>query len=183
MDDGGYTLVETLVVLAILGLSMSGLYAGVQVLAGQQRAIQTRVVAAERQRQVETSLERLFEGRGPFRSHEPQALSGDVEGFRFDCGALEPCAVRLQTAGAGLSLVVREGEAERTLPLAGRAPAALSYDSDNATDSTWPPGRAARERLRRIRVVDADARSVVVARLWREQAAACAFDPILQDCR
>jgi hypothetical protein len=50
----------------------------------------------------------------------------------------------------------------------------------------WPPASGAREALQFVALVDETPSGVtplLIARVWVEEPAVCAFDPVLQDCR
>lgn len=187
MSEAGYTLTETLAALAILGLAIGGLTSAMQVMGRQQAAangLSAHITAA---RAGETAVERFLAGHGPFRAHEPDRLAGDGRAFAFDCGAAEPCRVTVAQEAAGLVLKLRdETGAERSLPLLQPGPARLVYQGAVEAVGAWPPAGPGRQPLRSISLVqttDQGDAAILEARLVREQAADCAFDAVMQDCR
>lgn len=178
--EAGYTLTETLAAMAVLALGVSGFALGMQVLGDKQVAIGRESRELQDLRRADATLERLLQaGGGPFRGDAAGQLAGDAQGFGFRCGAVEPCVARL-TAGR---LEISRGAAwtRRYVLPRGQQPSFV-YRGD-AASAVWPTG--GREALRAVALVQprADGEAVLLeARIWPEQRAGCAFDPILQDC-
>lgn len=183
MNDAGYTLVETLTAMAVLALAIGGLSAGLQVLARQQSGVGRVVGDSQAMRNAQAGLDRLFEGRGPYRSHQPQQFSGDARGFTFDCGQAQACSAALVEEGGGVSMAIRDGGAAGRLPLRVPGPARFTYQGARGVSETWPPA-GPRQALRVVAVVrEPDSATLIKTRLWIEQPLRCDFDVVLQDCR
>jgi hypothetical protein len=136
-------------------------------------------------RRAQSSFERLVEGWGPFRSDHPENLTGDPTGFRFACGQSSPCAAGLDDRGGKLFLTLDDGHGGvQALPLDRAGPAEFTYRGSEDVSGAWPPSAGG---LQVIRTISLDApgapEPILVARLWREQPADCAFDSVMQDCR
>lgn len=186
MSDAGYTLVETLGALAILGLAIGGLAAGASALGRGQGVLGSELADARALRAGQAILDQSLSGEGPFRAHEPAAFTGDGSGFRFACGEPQPCEVALETAASGLALHLRRASGERRLPLRIQAPGRFVYRGREGDNDAWPPSKPGRDALRAVILVTGapPAESVAIAaRVWREQPVACEFDALLQDCR
>jgi hypothetical protein len=183
MSDDGYTLVETLGALMITGLAIGGLTAGVQVMSEQQRRLGLGLRETTAERRVQASFDRLLDGQGPFRSHEPQRFTGGPAAFDFECGADAPCAARLASEDAKLVLHLDAGSGDVGLPLQRSGTAQFRYEGSLGVSDVWPPAMPERQALRSITVVGPDGAVLAQARVWREQPADCAFDPVMQDCR
>lgn len=93
----------------MLSLAIGGFSTALQVLSRFQSTVFLGVSRAQAERAAQVSLDRQFEGRGPFRSVGPEQFSGDEAGFQYACGRAEPCSVRLQNEGSGLRLLVDDG--------------------------------------------------------------------------
>jgi len=182
VNDAGYTLVETMAALAIVSLAVGGLTAAVQTLGRQQRAVTETLLAAEAPAAARAALQRMLDGQGPFRAHEPGRFTGDATRLAFDCGEPQPCRAELVDAIGGQVLRATAGGRIRDLPLR-RAGLRFRYRGTSGPFEAWPPVSPARQALRSLALGAPGAPALVEARVWAEQPAACAFDPILQDCR
>lgn len=184
MSEQGYTLVETLTALAMMGMAMSGMAVGLHVLSRQQFAITDGLARETRLRSAGLRIERMLAVKAPYRAQESDRLVGDAQGFRFDCGQPEPCTVR----ASGEGLLQAEGGNLGSLKTAvpGVGTLSFSYQGRDGTTVAWPPADQRRQPLRSISLIQAgpDGQTVVfVARLAAEQPAECQFDPVMQDCR
>lgn len=182
MSDG-YTLSETLAAMAVLGLGIGGFSLGMQVIGGQQLAVSGELARLQAARAARVELEQALADGAPFRAHQPAQLSGDAAGFRFECGAAAACEARLADGAVEFA---REGDAVRRYRLPSAAPARFVYrGAAGSVGGAWPAA-AGREALRSVSLVQDGANGEAVvfdARVWAEQPRACAFDPILGDCR
>jgi prepilin-type N-terminal cleavage/methylation domain-containing protein len=186
VNDDGYTLIEVLVALVMVALAMSGLSQGIQVLMRWQTATNDMTSAVQASRRAQEGLERLIGDQGPFRSDKPERLRGDATGFVFDCGKPTLCAVHLGDDGRQLTLALDNGSgAAQTLGLGRKGPAAFSYRGREGAAVTWPPATGGLQPLRSVALNGGGSNGapILVARLWREQPAACAYDVVMQDCR
>jgi|GEM_PF-3266530 len=187
MSEQGYTLVETLAALLIIALAISGLTVALQVLARGQAGVVALTDHADALRRAEVTMDRLFDGRGPFRSSQSDAFIGADHLIQFDCAQAAPCTVELlQASNNQLSLRVKKGGSATSLRLGAAAPAHFRYEGTLASLKTWPPPSEPRQALRAISIVQdhADDHAVLLeSHLWTQEAATCAFDVVLQDCR
>lgn len=184
--EAGYTLTETLAALVVLALAISGLAAAAATLGQGQSVVNVQVADVAAVRAGQVALDRLLEGHGPFRSHEPEALSGDAAGFRLACGEPAPCSVQVDQAADGLRLRIRRAAGERMLRLRAPGPGRFVYEGREAGLGAWPPEPGARQALRSVSLVRGQAgaeETLLISRVWREQPVACEFDVLLQDCR
>jgi prepilin-type N-terminal cleavage/methylation domain-containing protein len=185
MSDAGYTLVETLTALAILALAITGLTAGIQVLALQQLRVAAPAAATQELRAAQAAVDRLL-ASGPFRSQEPQRLSGDGGEFRVACGRPEPCRVGVQARGERVELDVTDAAGDRAVRLGpATTPVRIRYVAADGVFERWPPDGPERRTLRGVMIgpEDGAARPMIVSRAWREHPFGCQFDTVLRDCR
>jgi hypothetical protein len=190
MSDAGYTLVEALAALVMIGLAMGGLTVGIGVVSGAQSRATDAVAAAQAGHAAQAALERALQPLSPFRAHDGGRLTGDRTGFAYACGEDRPCRVDLQPAAKGPVLAMTDAAGVRRIAL--RRPGAVHFlyqgslyaDTPTALDA-WPPTDAQRQALKAILVVDdaAEDRPLVTAKLWAEQPGRCDFDVVMQDCR
>lgn len=187
MSEAGYTLTETLAALAVIGLSIGGLSFGMQVVGGQQAALGSVVLAAQSARAAETWLERRLADAAPFRAHQPERLSGDGEGFRFDCAEAQLCAADIVEGERGRRLTLFAGEGDPlTFRLSDKGAARFVYRGAGDLLAAWPPAGGARQALRSVALLQGEGaaqRVVFETRIRIEQPLDCQFDAILQDCR
>lgn len=190
MNEAGYTLTEMLTALAMIGLAMGGLSAGLGVL-GRLQADDARTVAdLNAARVAHGGVMNVLDGEGPFRSRDAAGFKGDAGGFHFPCGDGATCDVRLAQDGAGCPrLDVTDAKAvQRRFRIPGAGPLAFSYVGTLGPSAAWPPEDLERQALRAVTLRRATSGpgaqpDVFEARVWREQPADCAFDVLIQDCR
>lgn len=186
MTDSGYTLVESLVALAILGMAIAGLSAGVQVLARQQSRVHAVIADMQAIRLAQSGFDRIFEGQGPYRSDQPERFVGGPQSLRFDCGQPQACTANLIGATTTSALQLQTAGGVRTLPLHLPSSSHFAYFGTLSPSDVWPPTRPERQVLRSISVVSGEgeqSEAILKTKIWREEAALCQFDVILQDCR
>jgi len=187
MNDAGYTLAETLAALAVIGLSIGGLSLAAQVIAPLQLSTGKTVRLLESTRAAGVSLERLLARGAPFGSQQPGQLSGDANGFQFQCGGTAPCSAQIVASGTATQLKVANGSgAPAVIALSLTSPAHFQYRGSSAQSDTWPPTGPARQALRSVSLLQTTPQgdaAVLQAKVWPEEPAQCDFDPILQACR
>ncbi len=185
MRDAGYTLVEVLVALMMIGLTVSGLMGAMRVIGLYQSSATGALHKAQRGRQAEAALAGLLQNQGPFSADEG-GFTGDSHGFSFDCHEAVLCAARMaEGPHGGAQLVLSDEGHVRALDLADSASAHFLYVGQGGVADQWPRPDAVKDRLRAISLWSAagDGRPVATVRLWREQAQTCVFDPISRQCR
>lgn len=185
MGEAGYTLAETLTALAIMGLAMSGVASGMYVVSRQQFAVTDGVAQQSRARAIGEQIEALLALRAPFGAHEPDRLSGDRQGFSFQCGEGAPCRVALAEGGEELRIEGPRGAAKE-ISIPGKGNLAFLYQGARSAGPSWPTGDLVRQPLSSISLVreeGGDEQVLFVARIEAEQPAECQFDPVMQDCR
>jgi prepilin-type N-terminal cleavage/methylation domain-containing protein len=185
MNDAGYTLIEVLAAMVMIGLAVAGLLGAVQVMGQQQWRAAGTMADNESQRRAAYRLEDLLGRSAPFRSADPSGLSGDGSGFVYDCGGPAPCRITLGTAALGSTITAtdRAGGVE-ALPLRRPGPSTLLYQGRHGASPAWPPSGGVADTLRAVMVMDpGDPTPIVVARVWPEEPRTCQFDVISQDCR
>lgn len=187
MTDAGYTLTETLAALAVLGMAVGALSLGAQVVGSLQLSTGKAVKQLQSGRMAQGRLEALLARGAPFGSQAPDQLSGDAAAFHFSCGETAPCTVQVVTTGSAYQLKVADGATPSSavvLPLAGDAH--LIYLGSKGPSAVWPPSAPDRQALRSVAVLQTTSEgdvTVVEAKVWAEQPAQCAFDPVAQACR
>jgi hypothetical protein len=184
-DEDGYTLAECLVALFVVGLTVGGLTAGVRTI-GRLEAARSRTGASDHAaRPIQTALDSLLDGQGPFLSPAPARLVGDASGFSFDCGVGLRCGAWL-AGGSRLALHVARGHDEQVAPLPGLASAQFVYAGARGSSPVWPAGVPQNQTLHSIGLIGRSADGDVAlasARVWIEEPVSCDFDLILRACR
>lgn len=183
MSDAGYTLVETLAALAMIGLALGGLAVSVGVLGKGQRATNEAVADLQASRRAELLLSDALQRGAPFRSADVGALVGDGASMEFACGDAKPCRADLRTGDKGLSLHLETADGAKDLPLRQAGPAHFQYGGVQDIGDVWPPASGARQALQGVSLNRADGAPILSVRLWVEQPETCVFDTVIQDCR
>jgi len=187
MSEAGYTLTETLAALAVLGLAMGGLSLGLEVIGRLQLQASQGVAKDHVLRASQSLVDGLLLAGAPYRSHEPDRFTGTGEGFRFACGAPDPCEVSLRRDGTNEQLRIQSPSGDPMEIAVGPAgEARFIYQGSAGASETWPPQAPERQALKAvslIRTSSAGEAILLSARLWLEQPAPCAYDAVLQDCR
>jgi len=190
MSDAGYTLVEMLVALIIVGLAISGLSAGMGLLGRLQSTDAQAVFHFNAMHSAQLGIESLFTGRGPVRSVDEPGLVGDATAFRMPCGPEAACQAQLTRDPQGRGrLVLSTGQGQpQTVDLHEPGPLSFSYVDEAGPEPVWPPIAGGRHALRAVAVMRgpsalAGQPVVLEARVWSEHPADCAFDVALRDCR
>lgn len=163
MSEGGYTLVEMLAALAILGLSITATVAAVSMVGKLQGRAASTAASSEQSGALSSALETSFRGRGPFASAGAVPLGGTATAIDFACG-LTRCSLRY-TGGARPRLeVMGPGERRRLSAPGGLA---FRYLGSRTSGDHWPPDNPTDwQRLDAIELVDRGARPVAITRLW-----------------
>lgn len=184
--QAGYTLVETMAALSVLALSAVGLSAGLQLLLKQQAGVNALAGRTQSVRTAQRTLTAILNREGPYRAQEPAHLSGDAQSLRVDCGEPRDCVVAVAQQGpASLLSLNADGIALAwRVPSSGRV--AFAYQGTLDTGPVWPPASGRRQALRSIALMDESetgTTTLLKIRIWAEEPATCAFDPVLADCR
>lgn len=182
MNDGGYTLVETMAALLVLALAVGGLAGGVKVLSDRQLRVAATTTDLTARQRAQAALARLLAGEGPFGAHQPQRFAGRADAFAFACGEAEACGARLEAGATGVKMIVRRQGRDVAYRLPAAGAARFLYEGRLGASEAWPPERPERQELRAILVADGDA-VLLRGRLWLEQPVTCDFDPVLEGCR
>ena len=182
--DDGYTLTECLVALLIVALAIAGLLSAIRVVAEQGARVEFATNSGVTSQRLQTQMEMLLAGAGPFYSDQGGAVTGDESEFSFACAIAKRCGARIVATARGATFHVLAGDAvDVRLPMERLE---FRYRGSVSDSTKWPPERAERQRLLAVQLKRVDASSsapLAEARLWREQSSSCAFDPIAQDCR
>ena len=185
MNDDGYTLAEVLAAMVMIGLAMGGMTMGVRVIGHVQAAAARAGGDASALRNIQVALAGVVSDQGPFSTKQPDAFTGSARIFSFDCGKPSPCGAKLAQIGDQQDLQASSAKAAQTLPVPGVTSAHFVYASQYGLSDTWPPSAPEAQVLRSVSLVrdGAGGAPIASARIWRQQPADCAFDPVSGDCR
>ncbi len=170
MNAQGYTLVEMLAALAIVGLAMTAAVEAVGAVGRLQRQASQGVAAAEGVAASSAELDHLLADAGPFPSAGGPVLSGDTAGFAFTCAAAR-CGARLGPAAGRVALQALDHGARRRFVLPVRA-AGFRYIGERTAEDHWPPDNPTNwQRLKAIAIVSPPGSTpVAIARIWVDGA-------------
>ena len=184
MTEDGYTLVEMLAALAILGLAMAGLAGAAEAFRNLQLAVARPMASAAALVRAQRDLDRLLAGAGPFLSQGSNGLEGDSSTFSFACGSAR-CAAALEDAGADAFLRIDFGGSTDTARLVAAAGARFTYADSSAAFSDWRPQQSSQESAKALQSISVVSGStpLAVTRLWLAEPADCEFDGVTRACR
>lgn len=177
MSDDGYTLVEMLVAMLIIGLAIGGVAESTRVLG----LIQSRTVhsadAAMSTHAAEAALDALFNDHGPFPSDVATGLAGQPRRLTFPCqGGVCRAAIRDVPQGSALDLNLPHGAAKQVL-LTSLRRLSFNYVDAKGTGAMWPPVNPKDWRLlRAVSITDGTGSAnppLALTRLWLEQEPGC----------
>lgn len=186
MIQNGYTLVEVLAALFIVGLAMTGLMQGLHVVGRSQAAAAQGLGEHGAMQDLSRQLDAAVGCKGPFVSSTPEAFTGSARGFDYDCGVGRRCDVQLTRSDRGEMLLIRGDGAQRRLLLPKGGGSRFVYRGAADAFEAWPPTDVERQRLTSITLMQRREHGeapLATSRLWVDQPAPCAFDYISRDCR
>jgi prepilin-type N-terminal cleavage/methylation domain-containing protein len=176
----GFTLVEMLVALLVLGLAMAALAQATRVFSKTSSRTVATATAAGDARRIERFLARSL-GPGPFADQSSQAepfLQGDAQHLTFDCGAAAPCSLAIE--GGERPRLVAAGVTPASIALP-RADLSFRYVSGGGMSADFPEGDAS-AGLTGIALVDGRGDPVAMMRFTVAQSADCAYDDVNHRC-
>ena len=173
--EAGYTLVEMLAALAVIGLAFGGLSAGSHILMRQQRSATSDVAVSEGLAATQAGLEKAL---GNVKSGD--VLFADARRIEFACEADERCEAG-DIARDDLMSSARVGPGR----VAVEAARGYRFHFWTATGLTplWSSG--SKDTLIGVTLTTAEARATPIAmvRLREEQAFRCEYDVVIASCR
>lgn len=185
MRRDGYTMVEMLAALLVVGLAFGGLTEAVQVVGRMQGAAEVKVAHGQSLRDLQRAFSSLFAQQGPFRSADNGRFAGDLRSFRFSCSN-GFCGAQLSDQGGGVQIALSGPDGAATLNIPDVRSARFAYVGADGPLAAWPPAKGAEQRLRSV-ILEADGKGgltpIAIGRVWRDLEADCQFDLILKDCR
>lgn len=183
MNDEGYTLVDTLSALAILGLAMGSVLTGGALLTRTQMKTDAQVARAMSLKRASVALDGLLARAGPFRSRD-NAFIGTASSFEFACGQTT-CAAKLEPAESATVLrITRSSGEQESITLQHTEDARFTYTGGRAATASWPPQAVAPQRLRQLAIVaGTSSEPLATTTLSIDQSFRCEFDAVSQDCR
>jgi prepilin-type N-terminal cleavage/methylation domain-containing protein len=184
VNDDGYTLVEMLAALAIIGLAFGGLLETTRVLGHAQGAALSMEADAWDRGIAERAVARLVADGGPFLAHGAGGFTGGPQGFSFDCNAGERCGVAVEAGTQGTVLDVLAG-GRRVVAVRLPGGAHLVYADASGSSDNWPLDNTSPRALSSIALLASDIGTGPFA-AWAvpvEEPPGCVFDVVAQACR
>jgi len=183
MSDDGYTLVEMLVALVMVGLATGGLSLAARHVAETERRVRGQHdIGLQLDRLRNTAGADLASG-GPYAVGDgnPTTLNGDRSTVRYDC-KVSGCALALAGPVRRQIASVTSSTGRRDYPLTGLGPLSWSYVSarDGRQTSAWPPQDRS-DSLASIALLNASA-PILVLRTPMQQPSICTFDAASHTC-
>lgn len=183
----GYTLVEALAALVMVGLAVGGLMQASRVIRvlfddGERRRIEIAPEQAAAWR-----LGQLLWDQGPFHSDDPKGFDGDSQAFQFECGDAV-CGATLTSDASGTRLDTRDASGHSVSVFMPRLRhARFVYGGAFSFRERWPSSDANNsfDFLRTLAIVSSTDNSdfpIAQVRLWKEYSPNCRFDPVNGRC-
>lgn len=171
--DAGYTLVEMMAALAVIGLAFGGLAAGSHILMRQQRNAALRVATSEELSAAQASLDSAL---GTMKRND--IVLAEARRIEITCAIGERCGA--PDAG-GIVAVTRTG-ADYVAVTATRG-YRFDYQTTAGPAARW--GAGSRDDLVAVSLTADKPRATPLAvfRLRQEQAFRCEYDVVVASCR
>ena len=153
--EEGYTLIEVLVALMILGLALTGFGEAVRVVGRIEQRSGKLAKAEQERRALSNGLAGLFQNTGPISSAGGTPFQGSASGLVFSCGQGQ-CEADI---AAGPTPTLRlsnsaDGAHTRTFALASKTPVRFEYLGSNMSSDHWPPDNPSDwQRLRAVQII------------------------------
>ena len=184
-DEGGYTLAETLAALVIIGLSTTGLMAGVHSLG----RLETHAAADTRGSGLEARLDRSLKAMlADVGARGERDFVGDAQGFSFACGSAR-CGMSLQSLNGETEIRFQTARQISNVAVSGREGQRLelTYLTPTRTLPSFPdpsPPSTGPEPLTGVQISFGGQGPLLAhARVWADEPRDCVFDAILRGCR
>jgi len=183
MNNQGYTLVEMLVALVMVGLAAGGLSLAARHVAETERRVRGQHDVGLQLDRLRNVVSPTLANSGPFSGDHAGAtnLEGDPSQLRFRCEG-GTCGLGLSGPVRRQSVSVTDANGRRDFPFTGLGPLSWRYLSarDGRQAPVWPP-RDRDDRLAAIELVNGQW-PILVLRTPVQQPGACVFDAASHDC-
>lgn len=173
-DDSGYTLVEMLAALAVIGMTFGGLSAGISVLARNQTAATTRIGSSENLIASQASLEAALTW-----VKSGDILAGTTRRLELKCSRGDRCEAAGGLKDGPVSLIRTGGDRVEGI-------AATGYDFGYVTSGGLAQTWSAEGDDRLLAIVlrsNLSGAAVAVMRFRQEQSFRCEYDVVIASCR
>ena len=180
MNDGGYTLVEMLAAVSILGLAFGGLAESASIMGRLQRHATLEAQAAAHESVLQNSLSLLLRGAGPFPGNG--SFVGQPAAFEFTRDG-SACRAAIDAKGAAAELKMTC--AALTSTTAVPASAAFRYADTDDVGPDWPTAGKPDLLLKSVSLIDTrnGDRPLATTLISVDEPATCLFDVVAQQCR
>lgn len=176
----GYTLVEMLAAMLVLGLAMTALTQATRLFSRTSQHAAAASAEAAKAMAAERLMQRVL-GSGPYGPTATAAeaiLDGDEGHIHFDCGGPVNCELVLSAGGPATLFARGSSSSQAKLDVQG---AQFRYVVGGATSRTYPQADDDRG-LEAIAIVSADGEVLARWRAQTTQSADCAFDQVTHRC-
>ncbi len=153
--DEGYTLIEVLVALMILGLALTGLGEAVRLVGRIEQRSGKLAKSEQERRALSNGLAGLFQNAGPISSAGGAPFQGSASQMIFACGQAR-CEAQLNAGSTPtLQLSSSAGAARpRAFALAAKGAARFEYLGSRTSGDHWPPDNPSDwQRLRAVQII------------------------------
>lgn len=173
--DSGYTLVEMLAALAVIGLAFGGLSAGVSVLGRHQISATKRIVSGEDLAAAQAGLEAALS-----TVKIGDILSGNGRRLEISCATGAQCNATGNPDGVPVSVVRAGGDRVSAIAANGYS---FAYMTSVGPAPTWSSAGDSALFAVVLQTKASGNQPVAVMRLRQEQAFRCEYDVVIASCR
>lgn len=184
---------EAMAAMLIIGLSMGAMVKGSEAVLKTEQRTASHTAASITSAAITWELKDVLTGSGPFGSDGEGRLVGDANGFSYPCeGGACSAIIASRNGHATIVFQTPTGTTRANLPdqmIQPKGQVQWTYVTATGQLDHWPVirqvnGRDVVEPLLQVELSERrSGRLIASGRIWREQAADCAFDGIARDCR
>ena len=172
----GYTLVEMLAAITVVGMVLSSLMQGASAINAHRQRAAALVEAASVTQALGSAMNRLIA-----EMPAGATLHGNDKGLTFKCGGAERCGASIKTGGTGSLLRLRAAGWAETFAVPNEA--RLEYVTGEQAVATWMPAEYSASLVGVALIGGDPEKPLAFVRVREVEPADCTYDSVTRRCR